>query len=154
MDSGAEEYELNGDLRPGSPGSPDASVSVPPAPLWGPGRRPSSLGASLAAPRAPAGAGRLSAAPALQAFPLAQEPAHQREPLRQQEECGREHAGHCAADGQCLPAEGGHRAGPQLCLLHAAGGPHLHLLGAADRRGCAAHLPWCKDEAWSWCEDC
>lgn len=66
MDSGAEEYELNGDLRPGSPGSPDASVSVPPAPLWGPGRRPSSLGASLAAPRAPAGAGRLSAAPALQ----------------------------------------------------------------------------------------
>ncbi|XP_036847211.2 ninjurin-1 isoform X7 [Manis javanica] len=96
MDSGAEEYELNGDLRPGSPGSPDAS-----------------------------------------------EPAHQREPLRQQEECGREHAGHCAADGQCLPAEGGHRAGPQLCLLHAAGGPHLHLLGAADRRGCAAHLPWC-----------
>nr|XP_036847215.1 ninjurin-1 isoform X13 [Manis javanica] len=154
MDSGAEEYELNGDLRPGSPGSPDASVSVPPAPLWGPGRRPSSLGASLAAPRAPAGAGRLSAAPALQAFPLAQEPAHQREPLRQQEECGREHAGHRAADGQCLPAEGGHRAGPQLCLLHAAGGPHLHLLGAADRRGCAAHLPWCKDEAWSWCEDC
>nr|XP_036847205.1 ninjurin-1 isoform X4 [Manis javanica] len=143
MDSGAEEYELNGDLRPGSPGSPDASVSVPPAPLWGPGRRPSSLGASLAAPRAPAGAGRLSAAPALQAFPLAQEPAHQREPLRQQEECGREHAGHRAADGQCLPAEGGHRAGPQLCLLHAAGGPHLHLLGAADRRGCAAHLPWC-----------
>ncbi|XP_036847208.1 ninjurin-1 isoform X4 [Manis javanica] len=27
MDSGAEEYELNGDLRPGSPGSPDASPS-------------------------------------------------------------------------------------------------------------------------------
>lgn len=26
MESGTEEYELNGDLRPGSPGSPDASV--------------------------------------------------------------------------------------------------------------------------------
>lgn len=28
MDPGTEEYELNGDLRPGSPGSPDASVST------------------------------------------------------------------------------------------------------------------------------
>uniref|UniRef100_A0A8C2LS49 Ninjurin 1 n=2 Tax=Cricetulus griseus TaxID=10029 RepID=A0A8C2LS49_CRIGR len=27
MESGTEEYELNGDLRPGSPGSPDASVT-------------------------------------------------------------------------------------------------------------------------------
>jgi hypothetical protein len=27
MESGTEEYELNGDLRPGSPGSPDALVS-------------------------------------------------------------------------------------------------------------------------------
>ncbi|XP_047556517.1 ninjurin-1 isoform X2 [Lutra lutra] len=27
MESGPEEYELNGDLRPGSPGSPDASPS-------------------------------------------------------------------------------------------------------------------------------
>lgn len=26
MEPGTEEYELNGDLRPGSPGSPDASV--------------------------------------------------------------------------------------------------------------------------------
>lgn len=26
MESGTEEYELNGDLRPGSPGSPDALV--------------------------------------------------------------------------------------------------------------------------------
>ncbi|XP_057404669.1 ninjurin-1-like isoform X2 [Balaenoptera acutorostrata] len=30
MDSRPEEYELNGDVRPGSPGSPDAS-----APRWG-----------------------------------------------------------------------------------------------------------------------
>lgn len=30
MDPGTEEYELNGDLRPGSPGSPDASP-----PRWG-----------------------------------------------------------------------------------------------------------------------
>ncbi|KAM7241348.1 hypothetical protein CapIbe_007920 [Capra ibex] len=29
MDSRPEEYELNGDLRPSSPGSPDASVSTP-----------------------------------------------------------------------------------------------------------------------------
>lgn len=26
MESGTEEYELNGDMRPGSPGSPDTSV--------------------------------------------------------------------------------------------------------------------------------
>lgn len=35
MESGTEEYELNGDLRPGSPGSPDA---LPPR--WGLRNRP------------------------------------------------------------------------------------------------------------------
>lgn len=35
MDPGTEEYELNGDLRPGSPGSPDASP-----PRWGLRNRP------------------------------------------------------------------------------------------------------------------
>lgn len=35
MDPGTEEYELNGDLRPGSPGSPDASP-----PRWGSRNRP------------------------------------------------------------------------------------------------------------------
>ncbi|KAM8962860.1 ninjurin-1 isoform 1-T1 [Lycaon pictus] len=108
MESRPEEYELNGDLRPGSPGSPEASAdcSVPTA------------------------------------TPLGQEPAHQCEPLRQQEERGREHAGHRAADGQRLPAEGRHRAGPKLHLLRAPGGPHHHLPCTADWCGRAAHLPW------------
>lgn len=35
MEPGTEEYELNGDLRPGSPGSPDASP-----PRWGWRNRP------------------------------------------------------------------------------------------------------------------
>lgn len=35
MDPGTEEFELNGDLRPGSPGSPDASP-----PRWGLRNRP------------------------------------------------------------------------------------------------------------------
>lgn len=57
MESRPEEFELNGDLRPGSPGSPDASVSpAPPAPLCDLGRRPPSLGPAPAAPRAPGGA--------------------------------------------------------------------------------------------------
>ena len=75
------------------------------------------------------------------ATPLGQEPAHQREPLCQQEECGREHAGHRAAHGQCLSVEGCHRPGPQLRLLCASGGTHLHLPCAANLRGRAAYLP-------------
>lgn len=66
MESGPEEYELNGDLRPGSPGSPDASVSpAPPAPLCDFGRRAPSLGPAPAAPRAPGGSGRQRGASAL-----------------------------------------------------------------------------------------
>lgn len=45
MDSRLEDYELNGDLRPVSPSSPDASVSTPhPAPLRDLGPRPPTLG--------------------------------------------------------------------------------------------------------------
>ncbi|VCW79145.1 unnamed protein product, partial [Gulo gulo] len=85
---------------------------------------------------------RLAWLPGRLAIPLGPEPAHQREPLRQQEECRGEHAGHRAADGQRFPAEGCHRAGSQLRLLRPPGGPHLHLPRAADWRGRAAHLPW------------
>ncbi|KAF5912917.1 hypothetical protein HPG69_007910 [Diceros bicornis minor] len=47
MDSGPEDLELNGDLRQGSPGSPDASADGPqPCPF--PGRRWSSQGAGVA----------------------------------------------------------------------------------------------------------
>ncbi|XP_043309563.1 ninjurin-1 isoform X1 [Cervus elaphus] len=35
MDSRPEEYELNGDLRPSSPGSPDASDLIPRPSRWG-----------------------------------------------------------------------------------------------------------------------
>ncbi|XP_077886733.1 ninjurin-1 isoform X2 [Ictidomys tridecemlineatus] len=133
MDSSTEEYELNGDLRPGSPGSPDASVRPPPPLLCDLGRH-----LPLWA-RHPRLCGHLCASPAAAMGP--EEPAHQHEPLRQQEERSREHAGHRAADGQRVPAEGRGGAGPQLCLLRAPGGPHLHLPGSADQRGRAAHLP-------------
>lgn len=52
MDSRPEEYELNGDVRPGSLGSPDASVSTPtPVALCDLGRCPPSLSPAPAAPR-------------------------------------------------------------------------------------------------------
>ncbi|KAK2119118.1 hypothetical protein P7K49_000504 [Saguinus oedipus] len=46
MDSGTDEYELNGVLPPGTPGSPDTSSSRAPrlpGHLWAPGRWPGTL---------------------------------------------------------------------------------------------------------------
>lgn len=50
MDSLPEEYELNGGLRPGSPGAPDASVSPLPPPPGRPPGRPPALTSARGAP--------------------------------------------------------------------------------------------------------
>lgn len=69
--------------------------------------------------------------------------APEHEPLCQQEERGREHAGRGSADGQRLAAEGRDGTGARFCLLRASHRPHQHLLNPANPRGCAAHLYRC-----------
>lgn len=62
------------------------------------------------------------------------------EPLRQQEERGREYAGRGPADGQRLSAEGRDGARARLHLLRAPHHPHQHLPHPTNRRGHHAHL--------------
>lgn len=71
-----------------------------------------------------------------------EEQTHEHQPLRQQEERGREHAGHRPADGQRLPAQGCHGARALLLLLRPAHHSHQSVTHPANYSGSAPDIPW------------